>query len=72
MTCTWKGCTEEATTPQLDRDGCEWSNLCDSHAKELDESTNDPFDPKRSLRAWVRASGGAAVMAKKTCDKLGF
>jgi hypothetical protein len=60
--CTWVDCPEVAAHPQIGQDGKEWANLCDVHAKELDDSL---LDPKAVLRCWVRASGGPKVMAEK-------
>jgi len=64
MQCTWKDCTEESTTPQLDKNGNEWANLCDSHHTELEEAIGSG-NPKLLLSRWVRAAGGASEMAKR-------
>ena len=55
--CTWVDCPNNATTPQTDKDGKEWANLCDAHAKELEESVAASI-PKM-MSAWVKAQGGA-------------
>lgn len=62
--CTWKDCEEISKHIQLDKNGKEWANLCESHNNELENDLNI-LEPKRMLRAWVLASGGAQVMAKK-------
>ena len=64
MQCTWKDCIEKATTPQLDKNGIEWANLCDAHHIELEEAIVSD-NPKLLLSRWVRASGGASIMAKR-------
>lgn len=67
-TCTWKDCQAPATTPQTDKDGKEWSCLCDAHAMELDEAIFD--GPKAMLRTWVLAMGGAEVAAGRFGDAV--
>jgi hypothetical protein len=61
MKCTWKDCKLEATHSQLDNNGKEWANLCDTHHKELDDSLNE-LSPKKILRSWILASGGSHKM----------
>jgi len=61
--CMWKGCKEIASHLQLDKHGKEWSNLCDKHHKELEDSMKD-LSPKKILKSWVLAKGGAEKAAK--------
>ena len=61
-TCTWIDCNNVATVPQISQDGSRWANLCAEHAKEIDDNL---LNPKGTLRCWVRAQGGASVLAKK-------
>ena len=71
MTCTWKGCTEEADYPQLDRHGNEWANLCIEHHNELDISISNSVDKqdkksiKKVLSSWIKAVGGAKKMSER-------
>jgi hypothetical protein len=64
--CTWKECQDEATHPQLTRDGRMWANLCDKHHERLVTSKSlDNFNPKSLLSSWVKAQGGAAAAARR-------
>lgn len=63
MKCTWKDCNKEAEHPQLSSDGREWANLCTAHRDELNEALDSGI-PRATLRAWVRASGGADILSK--------
>lgn len=63
--CTWVDCQNEATTPQIAKDGKEWANLCDAHATELEESAAS--SAPKMLRAWVKAQGGS----KKAAARMG-
>lgn len=63
MKCTWKECEFEATTPQLDRGGKQWANLCDAHHAEVEGSFE--LGPKATLRCWVLAQGGAKAAAAR-------
>lgn len=69
MECTWKDCRNKAAYPQLDKHGSTWANLCSEHHEELEKVfgliVNNPVrdNIKRMLAAWVKASGGAKVMA---------
>jgi hypothetical protein len=63
MICTWKDCKEEAQYPQIATDGDEWSNLCVKHHAELDEAIG--AEPKKMLRAWVLAMGGAEKATRR-------
>lgn len=58
LLCTWKNCIEEGRNSLKDKYGIEWAFLCDKHDKELNDSI-DSKDPKKILRSWVLASGGA-------------
>lgn len=68
--CTWAGCDKDGGTPQLGRNGQEWARLCDEHAKELDADASSGV-PKRIMRAWVKAQGGAKAAAERTSRCLG-
>ncbi len=61
--CTWKDCNSKAINIQLDKNGKEWANLCKNHHNELEEAIDNP-QPKKVLRAWVLASGGAKKMVR--------
>ena len=63
MTCTWKDCGKEATTPQISKDGSQWANLCDEHEKIVSEGYAS-LNPKLILKNWVLAHGGAKKMAE--------
>jgi hypothetical protein len=63
--CTWIDCTNEATTPQISKDGSQWANLCPGHAKEIDDNL---LDAKGILRCWVRAQGGSKAIVGKMRD----
>jgi hypothetical protein len=60
--CTWVDCNNEATAPQVGKDGNQWANLCEEHTKEMDDNL---MDAKGVLRCWVRAQGGAQGMVGK-------
>ena len=62
--CTWQSCHEEAIHPQIGADGLSWAELCNEHDAELRAST-DQMDPKKILRCWVLANGGAKAMSRK-------
>lgn len=64
MLCTWKGCSNKATTPQIDSNGNEWANLCDDHHRLLDETLGDPKKIKLMLSYWVKAQGGAKAASR--------
>ena len=61
--CRWKGCCGVGEHSRVDRSGRTWSVLCSRHYKELD-AVIASLDPKKLMRAWVLASGGAEKMAK--------
>lgn len=52
--CTWKECQNTAASPQLDKNGHEWANLCPKHVKEFDDATGS-LNAGRVLRAWALA-----------------
>ena len=60
MNCTWKNCNNEGKHSQKDKDGNEWTFLCEDHNKELDESIIN-FNAKKVLSCWVKAQGGAKI-----------
>ncbi len=62
--CSWADCLDTGLVKQRDKNGTLWATLCDKHSTELDKAV-EVFDPKELLRAWVKASGGAAVMARR-------
>jgi len=62
--CTWEGCMVEATHPQLDNAGHVWSLLCEEHHRELDAALG-ALDVKATMRAWVKAQGGATAAARR-------
>jgi hypothetical protein len=66
-TCTWKGCVKEAIHPHLDKNGAVWSELCEQHHLELEDTTLDldKFDARRHIRSWILAHGGAELLSKK-------
>jgi hypothetical protein len=64
MNCTWVDCKKTAKVPEVASDGEVWANLCDEHHNELEEAIGC-LEPKKLLRAWVRASGGAKKMASR-------
>jgi hypothetical protein len=64
LLCTWKNCIEEGRNSLKDKYGIEWAFLCDKHDKELNDSI-DSKDPKKILRSWVLASGGADKLSKR-------
>ena len=70
MNCTWVGCTEEATNPQLDKTGKPWANLCKEHHAAIEAGMGEPFDPKKLLGNWVKAHGGADKLARKMTGGL--
>jgi len=65
MKCTWKDCRKEAKHPQVGKTGVEWANLCNEHNKELDEDISALFSPKKVLKDWVLAHGGAKNMKEE-------
>jgi hypothetical protein len=68
--CAWSDCQQPGSIAQVDRHGVLWATLCEQHSKELDAAVGT-FDPADALRAWVKASGGAAALAKRfTVDDL--
>lgn len=64
LLCTWKNCIEEGRNSLKDKYGIEWAFLCDKHNKELNDSI-DSKDPKKILRSWVLASGGADKLSER-------
>lgn len=72
--CTWTDpapggrCQWEAEQVQRDAEGQPWASLCRKHTKELDAASDisrTDWNAGTALRAWVRAGGGAAKMAKR-------
>ena len=61
--CTWKNCPNFSVHDELDKDGNIWARLCEKHKKELDDAIEN-FDPRKILRVWVLASGGAEKMSE--------
>lgn len=70
LPCTWVGCTEKGTNPQPDKMGRAWALLCSSHEDSLKEAL-DSGDAKRILGSWVKASGGAKIMAERMVKATG-
>ena len=66
MKCTWVDCSADAKYPHLSKDGTPWANLCDDHHAQVEKDC-DPVDCdiRKMLSSWVKASGGAKVMAGK-------
>ena len=62
MLCTWKDCNQYASSPQKDRNGKVWANLCIDHNKEIEGVLASP-QPQSIMRVWVLATGGAKKMA---------
>jgi hypothetical protein len=62
--CTWEGCVADATHPQLDKAGHIWAQLCNEHHNELDAAL-EALSVKATLRAWVKAQGGAKAAARR-------
>ena len=60
--CTWEGCAEVSTHPQLDRNGAMWADLCLHHHTELADSM--VASVPKMLSAWVKAKGGAKKAAE--------
>lgn len=70
MKCTWQDCTNDSNENNTHRSqGAVWSVLCDEHERELtaavDGFLNGAHGPGVNMRAWVKASGGAAAMVKR-------
>jgi hypothetical protein len=63
MTCTWLGCTNEATHPQIAKDKEQWANLCKSHDGILDLALQR--GPKFMIGAWIMAQGGPVKAADR-------
>lgn len=63
MTCTWEGCTANATKPQTSNDGSHWANLCDAHAEIVDGMFD--LGPAAIMSTWIRAQGGAKAAAAR-------
>jgi hypothetical protein len=63
ITCYWKGCAGNGSAELRDKNGDVWTRLCAVHVKELDEAIQS-LSPRRVMRAWVLAHGGAAKAAK--------
>jgi len=61
--CTWKDCERIAEVLQLDMFGRTWAHLCAEHHMVLEEAIAAP-NPRRLLACWVKASGGAEVLAQ--------
>lgn len=57
--CTWAGCDQAATHPQVAADGEQWANLCDAHDQRWQAARVDLENPSRMLGCWVNAQGGA-------------
>lgn len=54
MKCTWKDCPNEATEPQIGKDGSQWADLCKAHEKELMDAIKSG-NARMVLRSWARA-----------------
>lgn len=63
-TCTWEGCNRDASVPQVSEDGEAWANLCGAHAWDLEYAIAGP-DPRETVRAWIKAQGGAVAAARR-------
>ena len=70
--CTWVGCEALSVHVARDRYGEVWARLCEIHRDELEAAVNDGA-PKRVIRSWIQAQGGAEVAAKRSSKaaKLG-
>lgn len=60
--CTWKGCDQPGSVPQVGKDGRRWACLCAAHDAQLlaDVQAGVP----KAVRAWILAQGGAEAAAK--------
>lgn len=73
-TCTWEDCESHATHPQIAKDGEQWANLCPTHAAELEAAcdiASPTWTPKRMLRAWILAQGGAGPASRRVNPYIG-
>lgn len=64
MGCTWRDCTNSATTPQIADDGEKWAELCGEHAAEQAKA-QESGDAKAILRCWVLAHGSREAFARR-------
>ena len=64
MKCTWVDCKNEASVPQIAKDGKEWANLCEMHDREINQSIEN-YDIRRILSGWVKAQGGGKKAAAR-------
>ncbi len=62
--CTWKACDRPAAHQERGRDGSVWAELCEKHHVELDEAVAS-LEPKRLMRSYILAQGGAAAAARR-------
>ncbi len=69
MNCTWKDCERPAAHPQIGQDGKEWANLCDEHHTEMEEGLRT-LEPRRVVRDWVNAQGGARKAADRVAPEV--
>lgn len=72
--CTWEGCKSNATHLQTAKDGAQWAHLCATHAAELEAAcdiASPIWTPKRMLRAWILAQGGAGPASRRVNPYIG-
>jgi hypothetical protein len=72
-TCTWQGCPDPATNPNVAEDGNIWSCLCHRHQAEYKASIKgvnrteaDRQSIARMMHCWIQAQGGP----KKAADRM--
>lgn len=68
--CTWKDCQRVGAHAQTDRNGGTWAVLCPEHHVELEQAI-ESLDPKKLMRAWVLAQGGAKKAAQSMTRSTG-
>lgn len=62
--CTWAACEAGGEVDQVGNDGSVWARLCRPHHDEL-EAAIASFDPKKLMRAYIKAQGGAKAAAAR-------
>ncbi len=62
--CTWDGCRNWASKPQLAKDGRQWANLCESHDILINRHIANG-EAREIISDWVKAQGGAKAAAAR-------
>jgi hypothetical protein len=65
--CTWVDCKETANHIQKSQNGDVWAKLCEAHHFKLEDAIRYA-DNGVLMSRYIKASGGAKVLAKTMAD----